>query len=300
MSVRSIVQNKDFSILLLSHTILASAFPLQLVLGGLAGMVLAPNQTLSTLPSSVQTLAGLIAASPFSLLMGRVGRRAGFILGVIITVLGGLFAMQAIYTGNFMVLCVGHFLMRAGWASFQYFRFAAAEVVQPNWQPVSISFMLTSGLVAAIVGPQIFIATRDVLAPIPFVGAYAAMAILALIGIIPLLAVRLPSPVKSSSKNTSSILSSLKAMSDPAIRRAIIIAAISQGIMVFLMIPTPIAIVGCGLSETIASDLVRWHIVAMFAPSFFTGFLVKRFGASKIVLCGFVLLLAAPTVATFG
>ena len=300
MSVRSLVRNREFAFLLLANTILASAFPIQLVLGGLAGVMLAPDKTLATIPSSIQTLAGLVAASPFSLLMGRVGRRAGFILGSIITALGGFLAIQSIHIGSFPLLCAGHFLMGAGWASFQYFRFAAAEVVEPNWQPVSISLMLTSGLVAAIVGPQIFIATRDAFAPIPFVGAYAAMVILALSGIIPLLTVRLPLTTKSSNKDTRSRIASLKALRDPAIKRAIGIAAISQGVMVFLMIPTPIAIVGCGFSEPMASDVIRWHIVAMFAPSFFTGFLIKRFGASKIVLCGFALLLVASLVAGLG
>ena len=147
MSVRSLVGNREFTFLLLANTILASAFPIQLVLGGLAGVMLAPDKTLATIPSSIQTLAGLVAASPFSLLMGRLGRRAGFILGSIITALGGFLAIQSIHISSFPLLCAGHFLMGAGWASFQYFRFAAAEVVEPNWQPVSISLMLTSGLV---------------------------------------------------------------------------------------------------------------------------------------------------------
>ena len=300
MNSNKIVRNRKFVLLLLANTILAAAFPIQLVLGGLTGLMLAPNEGLATLPTSVQTLAGLLAAAPFSLLMGSMGRRAGFIIGSLITAIGGLFAIQAIYLGSFPLLCVAHFLMGAGWSSFQYFRFAAGEVVEKEWQPVSISLILTSGLIAAIIGPEIFVMTRDALVPVPFAGAYAAMSIVALAGIIPLLAVRLPLPAKPSNQAGRTLTASLKALRDPAIRRAVGIAAVSQGVMVFLMIPTPIAIVGCGFNDMMASEVVRWHIIAMFAPSFFTGFLIKRFGACAIVMSGFAMLFAASTFAALG
>lgn len=300
MSVASILQNRNFLGLLSANTILGAAFPMQLILGGLTGLMLAPDPALATLPSSVQTLAALVAAAPFSLLMGRMGRRAGFGLGALLTLIGAVAAVQALYSQSFLLLCMAHFLMGAGWSSFQYFRFAAGEVVDTKWRPVAISLMLSSLLVAAIVGPQVFIVAKDALAPIPFVGAYAAIGLIAVIGLVPLAVVRMPLPERKPRDTNSSRFSVLRALRRRPVRRAVGIAAVSQGIMVFLMIPTPIAMIGCGFSENIASDVIRWHIVAMFAPSFFTGFLIQRFGAQTIAMIGLITIVVAASAAATG
>ena len=300
MSISSVLTNRNFAGLLAANTILGAAFPIQLILGGLAGLMLAPDPVLATLPSSVQTFAGMLAAAPFSLLMGWMGRKAGFALGGLITLAGAIAAMQALYTQNFALLCVAHFLMGAGWASFQYFRFAAGEVVDQNWRPVAISLMLSSLLVAALVGPQVFIAAKDALAPIPFVGAYAAMGVIAVVGLIPLAFVRMPVAKRVAPDRLASRFAAFAALRRPAIKRAVGIGAVSQGVMVFLMIPTPIAMVACGFSADTASDVVRWHIVAMFAPSFFTGFLIKRFGAQTIATFGLIIIVAAAVAASLG
>ncbi|MEM9320561.1 MAG: MFS transporter [Pseudomonadota bacterium] len=300
MPVARVLRNRNFTGLLLANTILGAAFPIQLILGGLAGLLLAPEPALATLPSSVQTFAGLLAAAPFSLLMGRLGRRAGFALGGLLTFIGAAAAMQALYSERFALLCAAHFLMGAGWASFQFFRFAAGEAVDKNWRAIAISLMLGSLLFAAIAGPQVFIATTDALGPIPFVGAYAAVGLIGILGLLPLVVVRLSPPGRQAAGKEQTRFAALAALRRGPVRRAVAIAAGCQGIMVFLMIPTPIAMVGCGFSEATASDVVRWHIVAMFAPSFFTGFLIKRFGAQAIAIGGLVMILAAALAAASG
>ncbi|MEL6915245.1 MAG: MFS transporter [Pseudomonadota bacterium] len=301
MSVATLLGNRNFLGLITANTVLGSAFPIQLVLGGLTGLMLAPSAALATLPASLQTLAGLLAAAPVSLLMGRLGRRAGFALGAGLTGLGAVAAVRALYTADFVLLCAAHLLFGAGWAAFQYFRFAAAEVVARDWRPVAISLMLSSLLVAALVGPQVFIGARDLLAPIPFAGAYAAVGGIALLGVLPLALVRMPRPARPlRTPRTAGRLAALSALRRPPVRRAVSMAAVSQGVMVFLMVPTPIAILACGFSEDMASDVIRWHIVAMFAPSFFTGFLIKRFGAERIAAAGLVLLIAAAGSAAHG
>ncbi|MEL6643192.1 MAG: MFS transporter [Pseudomonadota bacterium] len=299
-SVTKILTNRNFAGLLAASTIFGMAFPIQLILGGLTGLMLAPSPGLATLPSSFQTLAALVAAAPISLFMGRWGRRAGFALGGALTLAGAVVSTQSLFLQNFVLLCVAHFLMGAGWAAFQYFRFAASEAVDARWRPVAISLMLSALLVAAIVGPQVFIAAKDALAPIPFAGAYAATGVIALLGLIPLLGVRLPVPDRAPPTDGTSRFAALAALRRRPIRRAVGIAAVAQGVMVFLMIPTPIAMVGCGFSEATASDAIRWHIVAMFAPSFFTGFLIKRFGAQTIAITGLVIVLAAAAGAATG
>lgn len=194
MSVATLVKNRNFVGLLLANTILGVAFPVQLVLGGLAGLMLAPTPALATLPASLQTLAALVAAAPISLLMGRLGRRVGFVLGALLTLVGAAVATYALFSQSFTALCAAHFLMGAGWAAFQYFRFAAGEVVPKDMRPIAISLMLSSLLVAAIVGPQIFIVAKDALAPIPFAGAYAATGIFAVLGLLPLAPFACPHP----------------------------------------------------------------------------------------------------------
>lgn len=300
VSVVALFQNRSFTGLLLANMIFGMAFPVQLILGGLAGLMLAPDPALATLPSSIQTLAGMVAAAPLSLLMGRFGRRAGFAMGGLLTCLGALGAVLALSSQSFALLCAAHFLMGAGWAAFQFFRFAAGEAVAEPWRPVAISLMLSALLVAALVGPEVFILAKDMLAPLPFAGAYGATGGIALLGLLPLLIVRLPRPRRGAAAGPSGRFAALAALRRPAVRNAVGIAAISQGVMVFLMIPTPIAMVGCGFAAETASDVVRWHIVAMFAPSFFTGFLIKRFGAQTIAVTGLVILLGAALGASLG
>ncbi len=300
MSFASFFRNGNFMGLLLANTILGSAMPMLLILGGLTGLFLAPNATLVTLPASIQTLAGLLAAAPFSLLMGRLGRRFGFAIGGVLAIIGAVTGAFSLMTGNFMLLCLGHFILGAALTSFQYFRFAAAEVVSSEWQPVAISLMLTSGLVAAIVGPQIFIMAKDALAPIPLAGAYAALSGVVLVGMVPLILVRIPAPQLKQRKERTSILASLAVLRRQPVRRAVGIAAISQGVMIFMMIPTPVAMLGCGFTEAVAGDVIRWHVVAMFAPSFVTGFLIKWYGQQRVAVIGLLVLMIAALAAAIG
>lgn len=300
MSVASFTRNGNFMGLLLANTVLGSAMPMLLILGGLTGLLLAPNAALVTLPASIQTLAGLLAAAPFSLLMGRLGRRFGFVIGGILAIIGAVIGAFALITNNFILLCLGHFILGAALTSFQYFRFAAAEVVSSEWQPVAISLMLTSGLVAAIVGPQIFLMAKDALAPIPLAGAYAALAAVVVVGIVPLALVRIPVPQKAKRRERTTKFASLAVLRRGPVRRAVSIAAISQGVMMFMMIPTPVAMLGCGFTEVAAGDVIRWHVVAMFAPSFITGFLIKWYGKQRIAVAGLVILMIAALAAAIG
>lgn len=299
MSISSLARNRNLISLLISDAILVSAMPMLVILGGLSGLMLAPTTGLATLPASLQTLAWLLAAGPFSLLMGKIGRRPGFILGAGLTVVGALLGTWALISGSFVLICVAHLILGIGLTSHQYFRFAAAEVVSKEWRPVAISLMLTSGLIAAFIGPQIFIIAKDILAPVPLAGGYAAIVVLSIVGVIPLLALRIPIPPKVMRPKSASRFASLAILRQRPVRNAVLIGAISQGVMMFMMVPTTLAMIGCGFSEPVAGDVIRWHFVAMFAPSFFTGFLIKRFGSTPIVSFGlFFLALAAITGAS--
>lgn len=300
MQNATFTRNGNYIGLLVANTILGSAMPMLIILGGLAGLMLAPTTALATLPASLQTLAGLFATAPFSLLMGRLGRKAGFLVGIGCAVLGGLIGVWALISGSFVMLCMAHLSLGAALACYQYFRFAAAETVSVAWQPVAISLMLTSGLIAAFVGPPVFIMAKDIFAPIPLAGAYAALVVLSLIGAIPLVLTRLPKAAQGQPQTLRDRLASLSVLRRRPVRLAVGVGAVSQGVMVFLMIPTPLAMIGCGFSEAVAGDVIRWHVVAMFAPSFFTGFLIKRFGVNVIAVVGLALLFVSSLVALTG
>ncbi|MEL6424262.1 MAG: MFS transporter [Pseudomonadota bacterium] len=290
----------NFLLLLGANAILSTALPMMIVLGGLAGLMLAPSDGLATLPTSVSTLAGLFAAAPFSLFMGRYGRQAGFLLGAVLAAAGGAAGLLAIAQGSFLLLLSGHFLLGAALACFQFFRFAAAEVVPDQWRSVAISLMLTSGLVAALVGPEVFARTTDALPPLPFAGAYGAIIGLAAVGIVPLLFLRGFGAAPSPDAVRPAKLDVLAVVRRRPVALAIFAGAISQGVMVLLMVPTPIVMVGCGFDATTGAQVVGWHVVAMFAPSFVTGFLIKRFGTGAIVFSGLALLAVAALIAASG
>ena len=290
----------NFGLLLVANAVLGTALPMMIVLGGLAGLSLAPAESLATLPTSVSTLAGLFAAAPFSLFMGRYGRQAGFVLGAMFAATGGAAGLWAMVQGSFVLLLTGHFLLGSALACFQFFRFAAAEVVPDSWRSVAISLMLTSGLVAALVGPEVFARTQGALVPIPLAGAYGAIIGRGVIGVLPLLFLRGLGAAPEWAVDDAARFSVMTVLRRRPVALAIFAGAISQGVMVLLMVPTPIVMIGCGFDATTGAQVVGWHVVAMFAPSFVTGFLIKRFGASAIVYLGLALLAVAAVIAASG
>ena len=292
--------NSGFIGLVAANTILATAMPMLIILGGLAGLELAPNPTLVTLPPAVQMLAGLMTTAPFAGLMGRYGRKTGFMVGGACAVLGGVMCALAMLQYSFILLCFGHMALGAALACYQYFRFAVAEVVSKEWQPVAISIMLTSGLAAAFSGPELFIWSRNSIGAAPLAGAYLAISLFSLIGMLPLLMVKSSRPFTKDTRPGLCLKDKLNAITRGPILGAIIIGAVSQGIMVLLMSPTPLAMIACGFSEDTASDVIRWHVIAMFAPSFVTGLLIKRYGTRRIAILGLLLTLISAGLAASG
>ncbi len=291
--------NRNFLLLLSGNVILGSAMPMLIILGGLGGAWLAPTPWLATAPPSVQMLAGILVAAPISGFMGRFGRRAGFLLGAGALICGAGLAVLALLTHSFVLLCLAHMLLGAALICVNYFRFAAAETVAEPQRPQAISLTLASGLVAALVGPQLFAWSSDALAPMPLAGAYAAMMGLGVLGAVPVMGLRIPINRPDSAAAQTGSLRALLA-GNPRLIAAIGLAALTQMMMVLLMTPTPLAMIGCGFADTQAADVIRWHVVAMFAPGFFTGRLITRFGAGRVAGTGIALLVLSALVAWSG
>jgi MFS family permease len=272
-----------------------------LALGGLAGSyLLGPDKSLATLPVSFYIVGGAVGAWPAATLMGRIGRRSGFIAGSTAGIVGGLIAGYAILTGSFFLFCAGLAVAGVSNAFIQQYRFAAADSGSPALRARAISWVMASGIAAAVIGPQLMILTRNWFDPIPFVGAFFGISALALIGMLVLFALtgaaRLPPPVHANGGGRP--LGEI--VRQPRFIVALICAIGSYAMMSLVMTAAPLAIVACGFGQETVALGIQWHIVAMFGPSFFTGALIARFGKEVIILVGLLLLAACAVVALSG
>ena len=290
--------NRNFSLILCGNILLGAAMPMLIILGALAGGYLAPVQWMATLPPTVQLIVGVAVATPISLFMGKYGRRAGFMLAACLTIAGGALGAYAMIHQSFSLLCISHIILGAGLICVNYFRFAAADVVDDQHKAQAMSVAIASGLVAALVGPQLFSGLKDLLAPIPFAGAYIGIVALGTLGIIPVAALRIPHDITKPTRLNRNKIAILR--ENPRVVTAIAVAAFAHAIMIFLMIPTPLAMVGCGLGEDQAADVIRWHVVAMFAPGLITGKLIQKYGSTQIAISGLILLLIAAMIPLTG
>jgi MFS family permease len=254
-----------------------------IAINGLAGLSLAPYVGLATLPVTCWVLGGAIATMPASFHMKRVGRRNGLITGTFFGVLGALICAGAIWTGNFWLLCLGTLVWGGYNAYGQYYRFAAADIATPDTRANAISMVLAGGLVGGVLGPASSRFSIDLVGP-KFMGAYLVLILFALMSTFLLRFIRIPTPTAAERAASGRPLREIAAQ--PKFVVAVLSGAVSYGVMNFLMTSTPIAMQICGHSFGDAAFVISSHVVAMFAPSFFTGPLIRRFGVVPIMLVG--------------
>jgi MFS family permease len=268
-----------------------------IAINGLAGLALAPWPALATLPVTCWVLGGAIATMPASLHMKRVGRQAGLSAGTLWGIVGALICGAAIWQQSFWLLCFGTLVFGVYNAYGQYYRFAAADVASADFRSTAISLVLAGGLVGGFLGPGTSRFTVDLLAP-KFMGAYLALIGFALATMLLLRLVRIPTPSAAEQAATGRPLGAIVAQ--PRYVIAVLSAAIGYGVMNFLMTSTPIAMQVCGHPYSDAAFVISWHVVAMFAPSFFTGPLVRRVGPLPVMFAGALLNFAAIGIALSG
>jgi MFS family permease len=268
-----------------------------IAINGLAGLALAPYVALATLPVTCWVAGGALATMPASLHMKRVGRQAGLTSGTVWGIVGALICATAISLQYFWLLCFGTLVWGVYNAYGQYYRFAAADSVSVDYRPTAISLVLAGGLVGGILGPTLSRWTVNLLEK-KFMGAYLVLIGFALVTMVLLRFIRIPTPTAAEAAASGRPLSEIAAQ--PKFIVAVSSAAISYGVMNFLMTSTPIAMQVCGHPYSAAAVVISSHVIGMFAPSFITGALIRRFTVLPVMLAGAALNLVTIAIALSG
>jgi len=284
-------------ILAVSQALMLSTIVLAVALGAILGGMLAPDKGLATLPIAAMVIGTALASLPAAILMRKHGRRAGFLFGALLGIGGSLLCALALYERSFSAFIAGHLLL-GGYQGFaNYYRFAAVEAAGPSHASKAISLVVAGGIVAAFLGTRLGQWGSDWVAGQQFVGSYLAQGALSLIAFILLTRLELPKMIAATGGSSRPLGEILR---QPLLQVSIIGAAVGYAVMTMVMTATPLAILGCGLPGSNVASVIQWHVVGMFAPSFFTGSLIKRYGAPRIMQAGFVLLLGHVLVALSG
>ena len=291
---------RNFLLALASNVALESAMPVLVIVGGLSGLMTAPESVFATLPVAVQMLSGGVTARPIALLMSGFGRRAGFLICAVAMALGGCVGVLALVAGSFSLLVISHAFLGISIVGINFFRYAASETVTEAFRASASSIVLASGIVAVPIGAWMYQSGKDLLEPYTFAGAYMVIALTGLFSCIPISLLRFPR-VANRTKNTVNTKVEDQANEDKnsaAVNRtrSITFAIMSMGVghatMLLVMTPASIVAVAFGFEDSDVSRLIGLHLIAMFAPGFVTGILIKRYGPGTIAGVGAAIQLA--------
>ncbi|OBZ96219.1 MFS transporter [Pararhizobium polonicum] len=294
---------RNVYLLTAAQAILGTLGPIVFSVGGVAGyQLLGDDKSLATAPLTGFNV-GVALGAVFVTAMSRLlGRNAAFMVGALLGACGGALAAYALFHSDFWLLALSLCICGMAGGFTQKLRFAAADVSPAFYKPRAISWILAGGIISAVLGPQLVILTRDMLAPVFFAGAFIALVPTCLAAIVILAFLRLPDlrPVAGAAP-----MGPVRPLREIVLTQRFITGMVcgisTYALMTFMMTGAPIAmVVGCGFSQDLATLGIQWHVLAMFAPSFFTGMLVSRYGAEKVVACGLVILMLCAIVAHAG
>lgn len=254
--------------------------------GAIVGNTLAPTPALATMPISMFVVGMALSTLPAGVIAQRYGRRTAFLAGTSCGVLVGLLAAVAVVIGSFWFYCAATLFGGAYAAVVLSFRFAAADCVPADRRPRALSLVMAGGVLAGVIGPQLVNNTMYLWMPHMFAASYLAQAAVAAVSALLLIGVRLPTPTKVEAAGGRPLGVIAR---QPRFITAVICGVVSYLLMNFLMTAAPLAMQLCGLSQESSNLAIQWHVVAMYAPSFFTGRLITRFGAPRVVMTGLVL-----------
>ncbi len=289
---------RNVLVLVAAQAILGAQMPMIFTIAGLAGQSLAPNACWATLPISATVIGSMLTATPISAFMQKHGRRAGFVVGAFGGALGAAIGAMGLYTQNFWLFVLGGLFTGIYMSAQGFYRFAAADTASEAFRPKAISWVMAGGLLSAVVGPQLVKVTAEGMV-IPFLGSYLTVILINLLGMFLFVGLSIPKPVaKAAGEPTGRTRGEL--IRTPRIAVAMICATVGYALMNLVMTSSPLAVVGCGFDKSNAADVVTAHVLAMYAPSFFTGHIIARFGVERVIAIGLVILCGAGAVAIAG
>jgi MFS family permease len=298
MNRRHPLLNKNLALLILCQGLFLTNNVTFIAINGLVGLSLAPASWMATLPVMGYVVGGAFSTSIVAKTQNYFGRKISFQLGLLVAMLSALLCAYAALSQNFWLLVTGTFIAGYYSANGQLYRFAAAELTAADQRDKAVSWVLAGGILGAVVGPNLASWTRDLFST-AFLGAYLTLSIAALIGIVVMQYIHFPEEFKtqhalSDGRPLKSILK------QPVFMVAVIGAALGYGVMNLLMAATPLAMQICGLPFSDTALVLEWHVIGMFAPGFFTGALIQRFGTLKIMGVGVALNFLCIVIALSG
>jgi MFS family permease len=265
--------------------------------GAIVGNTLAPSKALATLPISVFVVGMAACTLPAGAIARRHGRRAAFLTGTGCGVLVGLLAALAVVLGSFWLFCAATFFGGAYAAVVLSFRFAAADCVPAERRARALSAVMAGGVFAGVIGPQLVTYTMDLWQPHLFAATFVAQAAVAALCAFVLLGVRVPMPTAAEVAGGRPLGAIVR---QPRFITAVICGVVSYTLMNFIMTAAPLAMRLCGLPQEASNWGLQWHIIAMYGPGFFTGRLIARFGAPRVVSAGLALTAASAAIGLTG
>ncbi|MDQ0421707.1 MFS family permease [Peteryoungia aggregata LMG 23059] len=293
---------RNVGLLAVAQAILGSAPPLAFAVGGLAGFqMLGADKSLATAPLTGFNVGVAVGAIVVAAASRVLGRRESFMVGALMGALGSALAAFSLIQSNFWLFAFSLLLMGISGGFTQKIRFAAADASPSFYKGKAISWILAAGIISAIAGPQIAIWLKDALAPVTFAGAFLGMVPLLLCAIAVLFFLKLPTIAEKKAEASGPTRPLSEIVMTQRFMTGMICGISSYALMTFMMTGAPLAmVIGCGFSSELATLGIQWHVIAMFAPSFFTGVLITRFGAEKVVAAGLLILMSCAVVAHWG
>jgi MFS family permease len=269
-----------------------------IAINGLVGLSLAPVGWMATLPVMGYVVGGALSTGLVARTQALYGRRRSFQIGLVVALLSALLCAYAAWSHSFVLLIAATLVAGYYSANGQLYRFAAAELGPAASREKSVSWVLAGGLIGAVMGPNLARYTRTLL-DVPFVGAYLSLCIVALLGLALISAIKFPAvPAPAPGASTGRTVWQL--MGEPVFLVAMVGAALGYGVMNLLMAATPLAMQVCSLPFSDTAFVLEWHVIGMFAPGFFTGHLIRRFGVLQVMGVGVLLNAACVGIALLG
>lgn len=298
VNMKSKFLNINLIILILCQGLFLTNNVTFIAINGLVGLSLAPTAWLATLPVMGYVVGGALSTPLVSKAQAKFGRKRCFQLGLLVAIFSALICAYAAWSQNFYLLITGTFIAGFYSANGQLYRFAAAEVTTKEFREKAVSWVLAGGLLGAIIGPNLAAWTHN-LFETPFLGAYLSLCFVGLLGFLLMNFISFPAEDQTYS-HTTNVRSTFELIKQPVFIVSVICAAFGYGIMNLLMAATPLAMKICSLSFSETALVLEWHVIGMFAPGFFTGSLIKRFGKFKIMMTGVMLNLLCVIIALSG